>query len=375
MALGAFGIINTEFGVIGLLPALSRDLGITIDTAGWLLSSFALTIAIAGPFAVMFTSQINRKTMMCLVLLLFVISNLVSAFSTGFMMLMVARIIPAIIHPVFWAVAIVAAAKQENQKDSTKAVAIITGGISTATVIGVPLAAYIANSWGWRYAFGAQALVNLIALTGLIAWVPSMPAEKKSILKTQLLIFKNKALWIVLFTALFMVAGMFSTYGYLAAYLVTLSHLNGGEVSLMLLLFGGMGIIGNWLTGIALTRNMMITTRFFLLALAGAHLLAYWFGDRLVPLVIITSVWGLIHTGGFLINQIRTTRAAPEAAELASSLNISFSNAGVALGAFLGGLVIAAVGIQQVIWVSIAFLLAAFLLSFAGKGRTIRLLI
>ena len=157
MALGAFGIITTEFGVIGLLPVLSRDLRVSIDTAGWLLSGFALAIAIAGPFAVMLTSQVNRKTMMCLVLLLFVLSNLVSAFSTSFTMLMIARIIPAVIHPVFWAVAIVAAAKQGNERESTKAVGIITGGISTATVLGVPLAAYIANIWGWRFSFGAQA--------------------------------------------------------------------------------------------------------------------------------------------------------------------------------------------------------------------------
>lgn len=366
MALGAFGIITTEFGVIGLLPALSKDLHVPIDTAGWLLSGFALTIALTGPFAVMFTAHLNRKTMMGLVLWLFLISNILSALSVNFTMMMIARIIPAIIHPVFWSVAIVAAAKQVKPENSTKAVAVITGGISTATVLGVPLAAYIANNWGWRYSFGAQGIINLIAFFGLMFFVPSMPTDEIVSFKNKLLVFKNKQLWIILFTALLMFAGMFSTYGYLAVYLEKVTHMNGKSISLIFLFFGGMGIIGNWLTGIALTKHVMNTTRFFLLALIVAHLLAYLFGQMLIPMVAIITLWGGVHTGGFLINQIRTTRAAPEAAEIASSLNISFANAGVALGTFLGGVVISFIGIHQIIWTSILFLLLALLLSYAN---------
>ncbi len=367
MALGAFGIITTEFGVIGLLSALSRDMAIPIDVAGWLLSGFAITIALTGPFAVMFTAHMNRKTVMCLVLSLFVISNILSAFSQDFTTLLIARIMPAIIHPVFWSAAIVAASKQVKPENSTKAVSVITAGISTATVLGVPLSAYIANNWGWRYSFGAQGLLNLIAFLGLMFFVPSMPADKSVSFKNKLLVLKNKQLWIILFTSLFVFAGMFSTYGYLAVYLEKVTNLNDKSISLMLLLFGGTGIIGNWLTGIALSKNIINTTRLFLLILMATHLLVYFFGKMLIPMVIIIILWGIIHTGGFLINQIRTTMAAPEAAEIASSLNISFANAGVALGTFLGGFVISSLGIQQIIWISVLFLFLALLLSYTDK--------
>ncbi len=127
------------------------------------------------------------------------------------------------------------------------------------------------------------------------------------------------------------------------------------------------GIIGNWLTGIALTKNVVNTTRLFLLALIAVHIIVYFVGEMLIPMVIIVTLWGIIHTGGFLINQIRTTSAAPEAQEVASSLNISFSNAGVALGTFLGGAVTASFGIQQLVWTSVLFLFLALLLSFANS--------
>jgi len=116
MALGAFGIITTEFGVIGILPALVNEFKVSVDTAGWLLSGFALTVAVAGPFTNMLTAKINRKTIMCLVLAIFVISNLLSSVAPSFTLLMIARIIPAFLHPVFWAVAMTAASNRQAPK-------------------------------------------------------------------------------------------------------------------------------------------------------------------------------------------------------------------------------------------------------------------
>lgn len=369
MALGAFGIITTEFGIIGIMPAIAKHFNVSIDTAGWLLSGFALTIALTGPFSVLLTSKINRKLMMCLVLLTFVASNILSAVSPNFTVLMIARILPAFLHPVFWAVATVAAAKQVEPKDAPKAVSVVLGGLSVATVLGVPITTYISELINWQASFVVSGVINLIAFVALLAFVPSMPVIENQSVKSQLVILKKGQMWVNLVATMIMIAGIFATYSFLAEYLGKISSMDGTEISLMLLLFGATGIAGNWVTGIALSKNVMLTTRFFLLSLVGVHVLAYLFGGLFIPMTAIVGIWGFIHTGGFLIGQTRSTSEAPEAPELAASLMVSFGNAGVTLGTFLGGLVITHFGVHQVIFISILLLLVALALTYVFVGR------
>jgi predicted MFS family arabinose efflux permease len=369
MALGAFGIITTEFGIIGIMPSIAKHFNVLIDTAGWLLSGFALTIALTGPFSVLLTSKINRKWMMCLVLLTFVASNILSAISPNFTVLMIARILPAFLHPVFWAVATVAAAKQVEAKDAPKAVSVVLGGLSVATVLGVPITTYISELINWQASFVVSGVINLIAFVALMAFVPSMPVTEKQSTKSQLVILKKGQMWVNLIATMVMIAGIFATYSFLAEYLGKISSMNGTEISLMLLLFGATGIAGNWVTGIALSKNVMLTTRFFLLSLIAIHMLAYTFGGLFIPMTAIIGIWGFIHTGGFLIGQTRSTSEAPEAPELAASLMVSFGNAGVTLGTFLGGLVITWFGVHQVIWISILLLLVALALTYVFVGK------
>ena len=364
MALGAFGIITTEFGIIGIMPAIAKHFQVSIDTAGWLLSGFALTIALTGPFAVLLTSSINRKWMMCLVLFTFVLSNILSAISPNFTVLMIARIIPAFLHPVFWAVATVAAAKQVEPKDAPKAVSVVLAGLSVATVLGVPLTTYVAELINWKASFVVSGVINLIAFVALMAFVPSMPVTEKQSVKSQLVILRKGQMWINLIFTMVMIAGIFATYSYLAEYLGKISSMNGKQISVMLLLFGTTGIAGNWLTGLALSKNVLLTTRFFLLSLIAVHVLAYVFGGLFIPMTAIVGIWGFIHTGGFLIGQTRSTSEAPEAPELAASLMVSFGNAGVTLGTFLGGIIITRFGIHEVIWISILLLIASLVLTF-----------
>lgn len=369
MALGAFGIITTEFGIIGIMPAIAKHFQVSIDTAGWLLSGFALTIALTGPFSVLLTAKINRKWMMCLVLFTFVLSNILSAVAPNFTVLMIARILPAFLHPVFWAVSTVAAARQVEPKDAPKAVSVVLAGLSIATVLGVPLTTYVSELINWKASFWVSGVINLIAFAALAAFVPSMPVTEKQSTKSQLVILRKGQMWVNLIATMIMIAGIFATYSYLAEYLGKISSMDGKQISLMLLLFGTTGIAGNWITGLALSRNVMITTRFFLLSLIAVHVMAYLFGGLFIPMTAIVGIWGFIHTGGFLIGQTRSTSEAPEAPELAASLMVSFGNAGVTLGTFLGGIIIARFGVHQVIWISILLLLVSLALTFVFIGR------
>ena len=366
MALGAFGIITTEFGVIGILPDLAKEFHISIDTAGWLLSAFALTVALAGPFTNMLTAKLNRKFIMCLVLGIFVLSNLLSAVAPNFTVLMIARILPAFLHPVFWAVAMTAAAKQAGPKDAPKAIAVVMGGLSVATVLGVPLATYMADLFNWRASFIVSAAINLLAFGALYLFAPSMPVnESQASPASQVKILRSVHLWVKLLASTIILAGMFATYGYLAEYLDKISHMNGAQISIMLLVFGGTGILGNWLTGIALSKNIHLTVRLALILLVVMHILAYQFGGYFVPMVIILSIWGFIHTGGFLVANLYLTHDIREPAlDFVNSLLPSFFNAGITIGTLLGGFVIARYGIHAVIWMTVPLLLLSLGLTF-----------
>lgn len=362
LALGAFGIITTEFGVVGILPTISRQFGVSIDAAGWLLSAFAITVAVSSPFITSFTSKINRKFLLCLVMSIFVLSNLISAFSTNFTMLMVARILPAILHPLFWNISIAIAFKEKG----AKGVSTVMLGLSLATVLGIPMTTYAADLFhDWKASFFLSSAISLIAFIGLLLFIPSLPAEKEKSEQNQFVILKNPLLWINLISTIGTLAAMFSSYTYLTAYLEEITRMNGAQISIMLLLFGGMGTLGNWLMGIALSRNIKLTTRLFLLLLISVQILAYFLGSVFIPMVIIVSFWGMIHTGGFLVSNIRTTQNIPHhALEFVNSLLTSSFNIGISLGAFLGGIVSSYYGVQYVLSVSVLLLTATFFLSF-----------
>lgn len=362
LALGAFGIITTEFGVVGILPTISRQFEVSIDTAGWLLSAFAITVAVSSPFITSFTSKINRKFLLCLVMSIFVLSNLISAFSTNFTMLMIARILPAILHPLFWNISIAIAFKEKG----AKGVSTVMLGLSLATVLGIPMTTYAADLFhNWKASFFLSSAISLIAFTGLLLFIPSIPAEKEKSEQNQFNILKNPFLWINLISTIGTLAAMFSSYTYLTAYLEEITRMNGAQISMILLLFGGMGTLGNWLMGIALSKNVKLTTRLFLLLLISVQILAYFMGGIFIPMVIIVSFWGMIHTGGFLVSNIRTTQNIPHhALEFVNSLLTSSFNIGISLGAFLGGIVSAYYGVQHVLSVSVLLLSITFLLSF-----------
>lgn len=362
LALGAFGIITTEFGIVGILPTISREFRVSIDTAGWLLSAFAITVAVSSPFITSFTTKINRKLLLCLVMSIFVLSNLISAFSSNFAMLMVARILPAILHPLFWNISIAIAFKNNG----AKGVSTVMLGLSLATVLGIPLTTYAVDLFNnWQASFFVSSAISLIAFIGLLLFIPSIPADNTKTIQNQMTILKSPLLWLNLISTICTLAAMFSSYTYLTAYLEQITKMDGAQISIMLLLFGSMGTVGNWLMGLALNRNVLLTARLFLTSLIAVQVLAYYLGGIFIPMVIIVSIWGMIHTGGFLVSNIRTTQSIPHhALEFVNSLLTSSFNIGISLGAFLGGMISVHYGVHHVLWVSILLLAITFAMSF-----------
>ncbi|MGC5774837.1 MFS transporter [Paenibacillus pabuli] len=359
LALGVFAIITTEVGIIGVLPLITQKFNITAAQAGWLVSIFALVVAVSGPFLTLLVSGINRKAILLTAVLLFAISNVVYAYTTRFDMMLIFRIIPAIFHPVFFSVALVTGAKLVPPEKSSQAVAKVFTGITAGFAFGVPLTSYLAERFSLEIAFWFGAVVSMIAFVGIWIWMPSMPVQEKMSYGKQIGILRKPALWLNIATVIFIFAAMFSVYSYFAEYLGQVTHMNGSWISVMLLAFGVIMIVGNLGFGQLLQRNIPRTVLLFPILYMAAYLLVYYAGSYFIPMILMVFVWGAIHSGGLIVSQTWLTTESREAPEFGNSLFVSFSNLGITLGTSIGGWFIAQLGIHQVIWSGILFGLLA----------------
>lgn len=369
LALGIFGITTTEFGVIGILPQIANTYHVTIDKAGWLLSIFALIIAISAPFITLAFTNANRKKTLLLVLAIFSISNILSAIAPSFSFLLFARALPAVLHPVFWSIGLAVAAGSVSSEQSPKAVSVVFGGLTLATVFGIPMATFIAEIFDWRASFLLSAIINIISFLSIWIFLPFIPISKVKIKTSYWRILGNRKLLLSLLLACLMIAAMFSTYGYMADYLKNVTHMNGSEIGLMLSIFGITGVAGNYFAGKFLSKNIERTTLFFVLSLLGIHSLTYFMGANYNLMILVIVFWGFIHSGGFLISNVNITSSVSEAPEFINSIFTSCGNLAVTIGSTVGGFAIVNIGIHQLPWTSI-ILLGLSLLVFTLKSLT-----
>lgn len=362
--LGLIGVITTEFGIIGILPQLAKHYQVNIEIAGLLLSAFAIIIALAGPFMTLLMSGYNRKYMMALSLAVFLFTGIVSALSPPFWLLMLVRMLPAFLQPVYISTAIAAATNGTDKKEEHQMMAIVLGGIGIATVTTVPCATYIADELqGWNYSFVVQAIVSLLALTGILTLLPSMPVLERKTYGKQLKILKKPGFLISSLVVLLMNAAMFTTYSYFAGYLGKVNGMEPKMISSMLLLFGVMGVIGNFVAGKALGKSLNATTAFFLAGLALVAMGIYYSGSLPAgATILLIGIWGFLHTPCFLTGQAYMIATATEASEFANSLSISFGNLGIAIGTAVSGMVIAGYGIHNAPWAMLGFSAFALLM-------------
>jgi predicted MFS family arabinose efflux permease len=354
--LSLVGVISTEFGVIGILPQIADFYKITIDKAGILLSAFAMVAAIAGPFLTVLTSGINRKKLMAISMTIFLITGIISSFSPPFWLLLLVRLLPAFLHPALVSAAVGAATASADKKDAHKMMAIVIGGVGLATITTVPFATYIASVFdNWQASFMVQTVISMIAVSAIWLGLPTMPVVQQQSYGTQLNIMK-KPLFIASSLFTFLMNGtMFTTYSYFADYLGKINQLAPKTISLMLLLFGITGVLGNFVAGKLLSKNITVTTASFLVGLTLISIPLYYAGTMSPWVVVLIAVWGFFHTPCFLTGQAYMMEAAPEAPEFANSISISFGNLGISLGTAISGLSIAKFGLHSAPWVMLLF--------------------
>ncbi|MBW7456076.1 MFS transporter [Paenibacillus sepulcri] len=361
LAFGIFGIINTEMGIIGILPLIAENFEISVSQAGLLVSLFALAVAIAGPFLPLLFSGMNRKSAMLLVLGLFVATNVISIFAPNFTIALIARVIPAFLHPVYFSVAFTAAASSVSKDQAPKAISRVFMGVTAGMVIGIPITSLIAEVSSLEIAMLFFAIVNAAAFVAILIFVPSMPVTERLSYGTQLGVLKKPLTWIAIATVIFINSGMYAVYSFFAEYMDAVTRMTGGQVSLMLVLFGATGIAGNILAGKLLTNNAMKTAIVFPFVFGAIYLLVYFLGNFTVPMAVLIAFWGVLFTFGLNISQYWITSAAPEAPDFSNGLFVAFANLGVTVGTSVGGLFISGMGTRHVIWAGMIFLVLGLL--------------
>ncbi len=223
LTIGVFGILTTEMGVIGILPSIAEHFEISVSKAGLLVSLFALAVAISGPIMPLLFSGINRKKVVLLVLGIFVVGNIFSMFASSFTVLLLARVIPAFVHPIYCSLALTVAATSVSKEEAPKAVSKVILGVTAGMILGVPITNFIASSTSLEMAFVLFAIVNAIAFIATLIFVPSLPVKERLSYGAQISVLKKPIVWLAIATVVFIGSATSSINSFIAEYLETVT--------------------------------------------------------------------------------------------------------------------------------------------------------
>lgn len=359
LAVGVFGILNTEMGFIGILPFVAAQFEVSIVEAGTLVSMFALGVAVAGPTMPVLFSGMNRKSVMLLVLGIFILGNLVSIFAESFKVLLLARVIPALFHPIYCSMAFSVAASSVKPELAPKAVAKIVVGVSAGMVIGVPISNFIAGTFSLAMALSFFAAVNILVFIATVWLVPSIPASHRLSYGSQLGVLKKPKVLAAILAVMLMNGAVFGVFNYLPEYLGRVTLVPLSATSSMLFIYGVMNIFGSMLAGEMLVRNARRTVQFFMLALAALYGLLFFGGMLWGPMLVLTILWGILGGINANVTQYWVANAVPEAPDFANGLFLTAANLGTTLGTAVGGMFIAELGTAYVVLAGLLFIALA----------------
>lgn len=362
LAIGVFSIINTEMGVVGILPLLAEHYSISITKAGLFVSMFALAVAIAGPIMPLLFSGINRKTMMLTVLSVFLASNLIQVYTGNFYIALLARVVPAFFQPVYVSLAFsVAAATANNETLAPKSVAKVMLGVSAGMVLGVPVVSFLASTISLHLAMLSFAVVNGLVLTVTAIVLPSMPVSEKSTYGEQISVIKSPVVWVSIITVIFLNGAMFGVYSYFAEYMSKVTGFSGQMVSILLLLYGLANMIGNIIAGVQLSKHPIRFVIIFPLVLLSLYISLFFLGRVSIFSFVITLLWGILGGAGANINQYWITSVVAKAPDFGNGLFLAATNLGTTIGTMICGIFIEKIGVPFILIGGIVLLLFAWL--------------
>jgi DHA1 family inner membrane transport protein len=358
---GAFGIGVTEFVIMGLLLDMSADLHVTIAAAGLLISGYAMGVVVGAPVLTVLTRHWPRKTVLLALMAIFTIGNAACALAPTYGLLMAARVLTAFAHGSFFGVGAVVATGLVAPNKRASAIAVMFTGLTVANVLGVPLGTWLGQAYGWRSTFWAVAAVGLLALAIIQWFVPrDGAAPAKMDWRADLAAMGRRPVLLGLLTTVLGYGGVFAVFTYIAPLLTQVAGFDKAAVPPILLVFGGGLVAGNILGGKLADRWLEATVLGSLAALAAVLGLMTFALHSPVLAIVFTGLLGVAAFATVAPLQMWVLSKADGAGEtLASSFNIAAFNLGNALGAWVGGVVIASgPGLPAVAWVAMLLPLA-----------------
>ncbi|WP_406156862.1 MFS transporter [Streptomyces sp. NBC_00882] len=376
LAVGGFGIGLTEFLIAGLLPQVAASFAVSEAAAGRLISGYAVSVAVGAIALTAATARLPRKHVLVGLVVLFVLGNLLSAIAPSYPVMLLGRIVAALCHGSFFGIGSLVARSLVAPERKSRAVAVMFAGLTVANVLGVPFGALVGERWGWRAAFWAVTAIGLLALAGIIAFVPRRAGETPPTepaaptgLRAQLGAFRSGQVWLTLVATALGYGGMFGAFSYIAYTFTEVGGFSSADVAWLLMVYGVGLVVGNLIGGRAADHDR---DRALVLALAGLTVTLALFGllatsaTASVVLVFLMGVFGFAGVPGMIT---RVTDYAHGAA-LAASANVSASNIGNALGAWAGGLAITAgLGYTAPLYVGAGIVLTSVLVMTVAAHR------
>ena len=349
LALSAFAIGTTEFVIMGLLPDVAQDLGVTIPGAGWLVTGYALGVAIGAPFMALATSKLPRKAALVTLMGVFIVGNLLCAIATDYNLLMFARVVTALCHGAFFGIGSVVAASLVPANRRASAVALMFTGLTLANVLGVPLGTALGQAMGWRSTFWAVTGIGVVAFIGLVRYLPLQRDSEAVNLAAEVAALKQGGLWLSLGMTVLFSASMFALFTYVAPLLGDVTGVSPRGVTWTLMLIGLGLTLGNLVGGKLADRRLGATLLGVFAAMAVVSTALSWTSVAVIPAEVTLFLWAVAAFAAVPALQINVVLHGKSAPNLVSTLNIGAFNLGNALGAWTGGSVIAhGLGLAQV---------------------------
>ncbi|MEV7288191.1 MFS transporter [Streptomyces sp. NPDC093252] len=369
LAIGAFGIGTTEFVIMGLLPEVAADFGVSIPTAGFLVTGYALGVVLGAPLMTVLGTKISRKRMLMLLMGLFILGNLLSALAPAFGIMLTGRVIASLAHGAFFGIGSVVAAELVAPTKKAGAIAMMFTGLTVANVVGVPLGTLVGQSVGWRVTFAVVAGLGVIGLAGIARLVPDLPKPDGVHLRHELAAFKNAQVLLAMAMTVLGFGGVFAAITYIAPMMTRVAGFADGSVTWLLVLFG-LGMVGGNLLGGRLADRALMPLLYVSLGALAVVLALFTLAahDKTLSAISVFLIGAL----GFATVpplQKRVLDQAHGAPTLASAVNIGAFNLGNALAAWLGGIVISAgLGYTAPNWVGGLLAAAALVLALVSAA-------
>ncbi|TBF36695.1 MFS transporter [Rhizobium leguminosarum] len=364
LALSSFAIGTTEFVIMGLLPEVAADLSVSIPQAGWLVTGYALAVAIGAPVMAISTAKLKRRTALIALMAFFIAGNLLCALASDYWVLMIARVVTALCHGAFFGIGSVVAAGLVAEDRKARAVALMFTGLTLANVLGVPLGTAIGQAYGWRATFGVVTIIGIVTISGLIAILPRDKQQENGSILREIAALRNGGLWLALSTTVFFAASMFALFTYIAPLLRDVTGVSPEGVTWTLFLIGLGLTIGNLVGGKLADWRLGATLAGVFAAIAITSIAFSYASRFFIPAEITLFLWAMASFAAVPALQVGVVGFGKDAPNLVSTINIGAFNTGNALGAWVGGLVIdAGFDLTRVP-------LAAALMALIGLGAT-----